>query len=361
MESSGKFLVLITATNPKSNFIDYVAKIANSGFDVLVVNDGSKREYVNVFNRLEVISNCTVFTNAKNFGKGRAIKNAFNYLLTNLNYNNYDGVITVEQILNYNIEDIKKIAYEIEKYPKSLVLAYRNKNRTELQKNKDVEKISKVLLKFLYSEKITDINSGLRGYPKQLIFRILDIKGEKDDYHLHTLVYCFENNIRVREIEIESRSNVDRIYSNLIARNIRNVKIITENLRKYVATSLSVFIIEIILFSMLLTIFSFLGISNVFVLIFLCGLVAKSFVAVLNYVLKQFYVFKGVKANKKLNYKYAITYIVLLLLSTTFIYIFVNYLSLGIILSKFIVDFILFFGNYLTQKRWVFSNLKNDK
>ena len=46
---------------------------------IMFVNDGSKAECASIFEELKNM-NCKVFSHHKNYGKGRALKNAFNQL-----------------------------------------------------------------------------------------------------------------------------------------------------------------------------------------------------------------------------------------------------------------------------------------
>ena len=80
-----KILVLIPALNPPKQLIDYVKSLLENGLnDILLVDDGSKEEFKEIFETIEKFpnTNIKVLRHAKNLGKGRALKNAFNYFLT---------------------------------------------------------------------------------------------------------------------------------------------------------------------------------------------------------------------------------------------------------------------------------------
>lgn len=71
-----KTVVLIPSLNPDKELIKYVKKLINSdnNIEVIVVNDGSRKELKSIFDEIEKIKRCVVLTHAVNLGKGRALK-----------------------------------------------------------------------------------------------------------------------------------------------------------------------------------------------------------------------------------------------------------------------------------------------
>ena len=72
-----KILILIPALNPPKQLIDYVKSLLENGLnDILLVDDGSKEEFKEIFDIIEKFpeGNIKVFRHAKNLGKGRALK-----------------------------------------------------------------------------------------------------------------------------------------------------------------------------------------------------------------------------------------------------------------------------------------------
>ena len=72
-----KILILIPALNPPIQLVDYVKLLLDNGLkDILLVDDGSKEEFKEIFDTIEKFPNANikVFKHAKNLGKGRALK-----------------------------------------------------------------------------------------------------------------------------------------------------------------------------------------------------------------------------------------------------------------------------------------------
>ena len=74
-------LIVIPSLNPANELLDYVDSLIKNGFGkILLIDDGSnKDESIEVFKKLEKYEECVILRHAVNMGKGRALKDAFNY------------------------------------------------------------------------------------------------------------------------------------------------------------------------------------------------------------------------------------------------------------------------------------------
>lgn len=68
-----KRIALIPAYEPEMLLIELLERLKNAGFTSVVVDDGSKEGYQEIFKRAQETS--TVLTHAENQGKGAALKN----------------------------------------------------------------------------------------------------------------------------------------------------------------------------------------------------------------------------------------------------------------------------------------------
>ena len=85
-----RFIALIPAYEPDRKLIGLTADLKDRGFDIVVVDDGSGPEYMELFEDLSQMA--TVLTHAENRGKGAALKTGMNYInkymaITNNNCN----------------------------------------------------------------------------------------------------------------------------------------------------------------------------------------------------------------------------------------------------------------------------------
>ena len=201
-----KTMVLIPALNPPKNLINYIYELKQYGLNnILVVNDGSSEGFKKIFKDIEQIDGVIIFTHAKNLGKGRALKNAFNYFLTLPNIDDFNGIVACDSDGQHRAKDVLNIANNLDVYPNSLILGCRDFDSKNVPpKSKFGNKTTINVFKMLYREKITDTQTGLRGFPKNIIPEMLDIFGERFEYETKMLLTCFEKNINISEVQIET-------------------------------------------------------------------------------------------------------------------------------------------------------------
>ena len=75
-------VILIPALNPDKKLLAYIEELISAGFkNIIVVDDGSEKEYQVIFKTLQQYEEVVLLRHARNFGKGRALKTGFNYFL----------------------------------------------------------------------------------------------------------------------------------------------------------------------------------------------------------------------------------------------------------------------------------------
>ena len=74
-----KLIVIIPAYEPPEEFINYAVRVAEFAGELVVVNDGSGREYDDIFEKVQQIENVKYIAYGENHGKGYALKQAFKY------------------------------------------------------------------------------------------------------------------------------------------------------------------------------------------------------------------------------------------------------------------------------------------
>ncbi|MBU0279116.1 glycosyltransferase [Gemella sp. zg-1178] len=360
-----KTLVVIPALNPTSSLIDYVEELIDYGsFDVLVIDDGSKAETKAIFNRLNIMKNCRVLSHAKTLGRGRALKNGFNYFLNLPNLDNYIGLVTSDSDGQHIVEDVVKVALEMKKNPNNLVLGSRNFNVFSLpQKIKFANKVTSLAFRNLYGRNIADTQTILRGLPKNMVALMIDVEGERFDYETRMLTKAIAEDIKITEIEIETVFNYSNVEKNFnpIFDLISICKVILLPFLKFSLASLSAFLVDISLFRVFLTILVFLGVKKGYLLILLTTFLARAISSFINFLINKNLVFKQEKNIKKTIYKYYTISLSKIFLSSFLVYLLWKWTSGSETVIKIIIDTILFFLSYRLQYTWVFKNIKNKK
>ncbi|KXT87723.1 bifunctional glycosyltransferase family 2/GtrA family protein [Streptococcus oralis] len=353
-----KTLVVIPALNPPTELIDYVQKLKNSGLeDILVVDDGSRKEFHYLFEQLKTDYHCQVLTHAKNLGKGRALKNAFNYFLTMPNVAQFNGVVTADSDGQHRVEDVLAMVETIENSPNSLILGCRDFDSENVPpKSKFGNKLTKFVFKLLYGRKITDTQTGLRGFPKNILKEMLEIPGERFEYETKMLIHAFDRVIPIQEITIETiyfDGNAETHF-NPIKDSLKIYKVIFASFLKYLASSLSSFIVDIGLFQLFLWGAVVFGAHRGATLILLATIFARIFSSYFNFTINKNIVFNGEKRIHKTIVKYYSLAAFQMLASATLVTVIWNMFSGSETVIKIIVDMILFLVSYQIQRRWVF-------
>lgn len=356
-----KILILIPALNPPRQLIDYVKSLLDNNLkDILLVDDGSKEEFKEIFDTIEKFPNANikVFRHAKNLGKGRALKNAFNYFLTLPNLAEYSGVVTADSDGQHRVEDVIKVAKEVEKNPNKLILGCRDFDLEQVPpKSKFGNKITNGAFKLFYGKNISDTQTGLRGFPTAIIKDFLDIAGERFEYETKMLIYCFQKEIGIKEVLIETIYFDDNseTHFNPIIDSIKIYRVTLSPFLKYIASAISSFILDILSFKWILAILIAFGNIERASIITISTIVARIISSTFNFYLNKKFVFKYEKNTKKSLLKYYSLCIVQMLLSAIFVTMVWKYTKFPETSIKIVVDSILFLLSYFVQQRWVFK------
>lgn len=349
-----KIMIVIPALNPNEDLITYVKELtANDFHSILVIDDGSQAAYKPIFKQLSTFPEVTLFEHAVNLGKGRALKNSFNYLL-NLEQD-YTGIITVDSDGQHRVSDVIKIRNAMEKNPEKIYFGSRNFNKENVPlKSSFGNKFTSFLFKLLYGEKIMDTQTGLRGLPTSCLAEFMDLKGERFEYETSMLISAVTARIEIEEIEIETVyfDNNKETHFKPLYDSVAIIGLLLGTFFKYMLSSLSSFIVDITLFTLFVSLFSSL---NVGTRITVSTIIARIASSVFNYIVNKEVVFKSKESNNKTIYKYFSLVIVQLLTSAFLVTIIYKMTGVPEAFIKMIVDVFLFLISYRIQKKLIFK------
>ena len=237
-------IVLIPTLEPDEYFIKFLKEVSKNFKNVIVVNDGSGKEYNHIFEQAGEYA--IILKHKENRGKGRALKTGFEYIKKHYT-DKIIGVVTADSDGQHSIDDIKKVAQKLKKYSNTLILGRRNFNLKSVpSKNKFGNKITRYMLYCATGNKIYDTQTGLRGYDFKNLDAYLDIPGERFEYEMNTLIMAPKYKIKIHEMKIEtiySRVNYVTHFKPLID----SFKVYRK-LNYYIALKILTFILELILF-----------------------------------------------------------------------------------------------------------------
>ncbi len=356
-----KILILIPALNPPKQLIDYIKSLLDNNLkDILLVDDGSKEEFKEIFDTIEKFPNANikVFRHAKNLGKGRALKNAFNYFLTLPNLDEYSGIVTADSDGQHRVEDVIKVAKEVEENPDKLILGCRDFDLEQVPpKSRFGNKITNGAFKLFYNKNISDTQTGLRGFPTAIIKDFLDIAGERFEYETKMLIYCFQKEIGIKEVIIETIyfNDNSETHFNPIIDSIKVYRVTLSPFLKYIVSAVLSFLVDILSFKWLLFMLLLIGNYVGAYPIFIATVVARAISSTFNFYINKKFVFKYEHSTRKSLLKYYSLCIVQMLVSATLVSLIWKYTKYGETSIKIVVDSVLFLLSYFIQQRWVFK------
>lgn len=333
-------IVIIPSYKPDIEIMSKFMKELKKEFkNIVIVNDGSGKEYDNFFDSFEDI---TVLKHCVNLGKGRAIKTAFNYIHNT--YPKFKSVVTADCDGQHKVEDIKRVGQASINNPSSLILGVRDFNQDDVPtKSRYGNKITRNIFKMFIGINITDTQTGLRGFSKKLVELFIKTNGERYEYETNMLIDCKINDINIKEVKIKTVyiNNNKTSHFNPLRDSIMIYKLFI----KYIISAFSSFILDICLFTL------FLNLITKDILI--ATIMARIISSLYNFFINGRLVFK--KVSKESLIKYAILVIIQMLISGYSVSYLSNILHILSTVIKIIVDSIIFIINFIIQREWVFK------
>jgi len=193
-------IALIPAYNPDRRLIGLVRELKSRQFDIIIVNDGSNPDSLDVFD--ECRDNALVIGYDKNVGKGNALKYGMEYIRDNCP--EADSFITADADGQHSVSDICKIRDELAA-GSDFVISVRNlKGRSIPFWSRLGNGCSRFMFAIANAHFLPDNQSGLRGFSVKHIEWMLKVKGNKYDYELNVILIAEKQGIKVAKVPVET-------------------------------------------------------------------------------------------------------------------------------------------------------------
>lgn len=348
-------VIIIPSLNPDEKLIEYVENLVKSGFKrIIIINDGSKYKVKYIYEKLEKLPECLILTHAINMGKGRALKDAFNYYLTE-ETEGYYGIITVDSDGQHVVEDVIRMDQKLIEHKESLILGARDFNEKNVPlKSSFGNKFTRYVIKLFYGGNITDTQTGLRAIPNNYIKDFLTLYGERFEYETTMLIYALQKHIPIIELPIRTVyiNENNETHFRPVADSFAIYCLILFSFFKYTLASVSSFFIDYSIFGICI-----LGLKDVEaeIRIWTATLIARAISSFYNYNVNRKFVFQDEAALKQTILKYYSLCIIQAGCSASLIWMLYRTLLLPEIMLKIFIDTILFLCSFRIQQRWVFK------
>ena len=341
MTGAGPTVFLIPSFKPTDILNDLVGQLRSaSELPIVVVDDGSGPDHAEVFQRLKQIPGIRVLTNAINLGKGAALKHGMNHIL--VNFPDCVGVVTADADGQHTVTDILRVANELEKNSGKAAFGVR---RFEFGRSiaKPVWQCCLALIyRFLIGLGVSDTETGLRGIPRRLMLRCLEIRANRYEFETEQLIVIRTIGMQVQEIPIETiyiESNRNSHF-----RPLRDSAQIYFVLLRYGAASLVTSLTDLAVFSTIMTWSEQLLLSNA---------IGRLVALWVQFILLRSFVFRTHGGNRELILYLGLV-VVSGVISTAMQLQFSNFILLPV-LAKIAAEVLVFVFNFLFLRDFVFG------
>lgn len=196
---SQQVAVLIPAYKPTPAVVEVVEQLValDAGRMIaryIVVNDGSGDAFDELFGRLAAIPLVSVIDHPRNRGKGAALKTGFDHVLSNLPQ--VAGVVTADADGQHVAKDVLAVSAALVARPTAVVLGVREFDPSTPLRSAFGNNLTRFVYRVFAGKRVSDTQTGLRGWPLKLCRRCLRVPLDGYDFELQALI------ISGREFEI---------------------------------------------------------------------------------------------------------------------------------------------------------------
>lgn len=194
-------IVLIPAYNPDHRMIQLIQDLKKAcEFSVVVVDDGSDVSCSPIFSEAESLG-ATVLRSEENRGKGHALKMGFEYILS---LDESEGVVCADCDGQHKPCDIIAVAGAIDPDDEDIVLGSRKFGRGVPFLSHIWNRLSCLSFFMATGQLVPDTQTGLRGYPIELLPWLCEIEGEHFDYELNVLLGAIAAEYEIIQIQVDT-------------------------------------------------------------------------------------------------------------------------------------------------------------
>lgn len=169
---------------------------------VLVVDDGSSGRCQPTLDSIAGQPRTRVVRHERNQGKGAALESGLRYVLDNLA--GVTTVVTADADGQHLAEDILRVASTSLASPGSLVLGVRQVGDRAPARSRFGNALTRTLYHGLVGQRISDTQTGLRGFSRDLLAQLASIPGDAYEYELNVLISCRQSQVPVVQEPIAS-------------------------------------------------------------------------------------------------------------------------------------------------------------
>ena len=340
-----KHIAIVPAYEPDEQLKLTVDRLLERAVDVVVIDDGSGQDYAHYFDALP--PHIHLISYPINGGKGHALKEGFAYVKGQ--YGEDCVVVTVDSDGQHGTGDVMRVLAKAEENPDKLILGSRLMNKSAPLRSRLGNGITRFVYRLTTGVGVYDTQTGLRAFSGSLLDLLLSIPGERYEYEMNVLLECARRKLPMEELPIETIyiDNNSASHFDVVKDSLR----IYKDIFKFAASSFASFIVDYLMYSLLILCTGALGSSRSVVV---SNIGARIVSATVNYTLNRKYVFKSEKSVVKSAIEYFLLAVLILAGNTLVLNFFVNTLFFDRFAAKLLTEILFFAVSWLIQKFVIF-------
>ena len=338
-------IALIPAYEPGGALVLLARGLAQAGFSVVVVNDGSNEQvYSAVFGavgRFADVVNCP-----QNCGKGHALKLGLQEISSRFPH---EGVIvTLDSDGQHTVSDASRVAAEAALHPGDLTLGVRAFGAGTPARSRFGNAVTREVFHLATGGELRDTQTGLRAFGFELVPELLGIAGERYEYEMNVLMEFSRRSVPLREVPIQTIYEDNNSGSHF--HTFRDSFRIYGNILKFAASSLTGFAVDYGLFSLLSSLLSPIGALSIPV----SNVAARVVSAGTNYTINRRLVFKSKENALKTGLQYFALAACILAGNTVLLSWLVSIVGVNRYAAKLLTEVTFFTLSWLVQRFVIF-------
>lgn len=356
-----RFIALIPAYEPDRKLLSLTAELAERGFDVVAVDDGSGPDFKDIFDELS--QQAIVLTHAQNLGKGAALKTGMRYInkymaytesvLTSSGCETIRGgdavIVTADADGQHLPDDVQRVAEIAAARHDALVLG----SRAFAGDIPARSRLGNTVTRHVYSAAtglhVHDTQTGLRAFHRSLIPELLGIEGERYEYEINMLMQLAADGIPIIEERIETVYEDNNSCSHF--RTVRDSIRVYKQILKFSASSLASFAIDYAMYALLLALTGAAGIANGLII---SNIGARIVSGAANYTFNRRLVFKSRTGFARSAAQYTLLAAFILAGNTIVLSMLAGTLGINSLAAKLITEIIFFAISWTVQRYVIF-------
>lgn len=338
-------IALIPAFEPSDTLLDLVRELNDAHFGIVLVDDGSGEKFRGIFTEAGRFGQ--VLVHDTNMGKGKALKTGIAFISRHCSESTV--VVTLDADGQHSVPDALRVADAALINPGSIVLGSRRFCGNVPARSRFGNCMTRFVYRMATGSGVYDTQTGLRAFTSEMIPFMLDVSGERYEYEMNVLLKCSTQKIPIKEVEIAT-IYIDGNSGSHFNAVKDSVKIYRE-IFKFAASSLTGFVVDYGIYSLLLVATGSLGQA---VSLPLSNIAARIVSATVNYSLNKRFVFKSEDSVVKTATQYFALAGCILAGNTMLLSFLVNIAGVNEYAAKIVTELTFFISSWAVQKFVIF-------